>query len=259
MANIQEIILPPLSKEEETKLFEIGSSMARDTIIRAQGGFVLIMAQRFSQTSSIGIEELFSAGMVGVCKSFDHFKPNNGTRFLSYARKEIRNQMIEEIRSRRVVHIPSNALKDIERMNANTEDGDPNISATRRLYAGWYKNYSEGQIIGDRHIVQPEASNIRTVLKLEKIKNGYEEILKDISPKSEVDILRKYLTGKYTFREIGEPLGLSRQRIEQICKKIMRKIQPRLSKFMELNGDPIHQLIALNEYLEMAKCRISPL
>jgi len=87
---------------------------ARDQLIVSNLRFVMKTAKSFSRKPS-HIQRLVSAGNVGLILAVDKHKLCKETRFLTYAAWWIRKEMLDEINSLGLIHIPSHKQKSIRK------------------------------------------------------------------------------------------------------------------------------------------------
>ncbi len=92
--------------------------------------------------------------------------------------------------------------------------------------------------MSDNFMDNPELANLKGILSNKDYKKFLEKYLKKVLPIKEADVLCKRFaigTSFHTLKEIGQPLGLTRERIRQIEAKALRKlIDPnRLKKLQE--------------------------
>lgn len=106
---------PLLSKEEEQDLFlelqDAGLQDARkqkikDRIIRANLRFVFKTAKHFSKTDPSLFSELISAGNEGLLVALEKYDPNKGYRFLTYAGWWVKQKILSQMSSQRLVALP---------------------------------------------------------------------------------------------------------------------------------------------------------
>lgn len=79
---------PLLSREEETRLarrVQAGDEAAVEHLARANLRFVVSVAKRF-QHQGLSMADLIAEGNRGLLRSIPKFDPDNGARFISYAR-----------------------------------------------------------------------------------------------------------------------------------------------------------------------------
>ena len=105
--------------------------------------FVFWCADGFS-TYNVPREELISAGNEALIESANRFDPTYGTRFISYAVRNIRQSMFDTVNEyAQTIRIPSNRLKDVkihyesfEVFNAPyADEDDDHLAPQNRLHA----------------------------------------------------------------------------------------------------------------------------
>ncbi|OCK42516.1 hypothetical protein BA195_10090 [Tenacibaculum soleae] len=88
----------------------------QDTIIKSQLPLVYKLANSYSITTPITIEELFSIGLEALLDASQRFDNSNGASFTSYASKVITSHYSNHIHSNRLIPIPhskSEAIKPV--------------------------------------------------------------------------------------------------------------------------------------------------
>ena len=105
-----------LSKKEERELIirylDTGDPAAKARVIRGALRFVIAEARKhpLSKRNRAAMQDLISAGNIGLCRALDKFNPEAGTRFLTYAAWWIKHEMREAGRSAGVYSIPAHAM-----------------------------------------------------------------------------------------------------------------------------------------------------
>jgi RNA polymerase sigma factor (sigma-70 family) len=91
---------------------------ARETLVNRNLRFVVKMAKTITK-DAYRIQQLTSAGNVGLLIATDKFDISQGTRFLTYAAHWIRKEMFDEIQSSGIVHVPSHKQKSHRKIQKN--------------------------------------------------------------------------------------------------------------------------------------------
>jgi RNA polymerase sigma factor (sigma-70 family) len=105
-----------LSAETERELIrryqENKDPKARDLIVKGALRYVIAEARKHprSHVERQTLEDLIAAGNIGLIRALTKFKPEAGTRFLTYASWWVRHEMREESRRLGLVHVPAHAL-----------------------------------------------------------------------------------------------------------------------------------------------------
>lgn len=114
---------PPLSKEEELRLFALmheGDESARTKLIEHNLRLVAHIVKKY-YTASEEQDDLVSIGTIGLIKAVDTFNYKNGTRFATYAGKCLQNEILMYFRSKKktACEVSVNETIDIDK------DGNP--------------------------------------------------------------------------------------------------------------------------------------
>ena len=103
----------PLSSSEEQKLsskIKRGDRNARDQLIQANLRFVVAIALKY-RGKGVPLEDLISAGNLGLIRASERFDENRGFKFISYAVWWIRQGILDTLSEiPNTVRIPSNRV-----------------------------------------------------------------------------------------------------------------------------------------------------
>lgn len=196
---------PPLSKDEEAKLFsemQDGDDRARDRIIEHNLRLVSHIIRKY-YSSYDNPDELLSVGSLGLIKAVDSFKPTFGTRFATYGAKCVQNEILMFFRGnkKRGIEISINDQIDVDK------DGNP-------------LTYLD-------IISQPESieNDLDMKVHIEKLRSLVDTVL--LPREKEIIVLRYGLKGYQprTQREVAGYLGISRSYVSRIEKKALEKMK----------------------------------
>ncbi|MCL1817435.1 MAG: RNA polymerase sigma factor RpoD/SigA [Spirochaetaceae bacterium] len=257
--------VPLLTREEEKNcatLARQGEKAAQEKLLQANLRFVVNVAKKY-QNQGLPLVDLISEGNIGLIKAAERFDVDKGYHFISYAVWWIRQAILKAIYEKsRLIRLPlnrANELVQIEKarkyiqsaMNESEEINE--IAKTLNMKASHVADlinisrdqisleapvYAEkdssmlGDFIEDTRYELPEDSMVT-----EAMKNDVKSLLETLSRK-EAEILqyRFGLNGKtsLSLKEIGDRYNLTKERIRQIEKKAVRRLQqPRYSKRVE--------------------------
>jgi len=248
--------IPLLTREEEDKYAraaERGEQWAKDKLVQANLRFVVNVAKKY-QNQGLPLSDLISEGNIGLMNAIERFDVNKGYHFISYAVWWIRQAILKAICEKsRMIRLPlnrANELVQIEKVRkdfqgsrgeveeirriAQTLNMDQDhvadlINISRELISLETPVYAEkdssilGDFVEDEGYAQPDSVVIEKSLK-EDI-NG---VLATLSPKeSEIVQYRFGLNGRspLSLKEIGDRYQLTKERIRQIEKKALRRLQ----------------------------------
>lgn len=243
-----------LSAEEEQQLArEIGEGnvRSRDRMVRANLRLVVNIARGYTG-KGLSLQDLIEEGNLGLLRAVEGFDPTMGTRFSTYAsywiKQSIKRALINSAKTIRIPAYMVELLSKWRRANSRlTEELGrtptaeevarvlglpkkklPIIKKAIRIYnstpqtdqaeAGW----SLGEMVMDERMKTPEDELLETDI----LKNVMSMLTALESREATVLKMRFGLfdTETHTLKEIGEQLGLTRERVRQIETEALRKL-----------------------------------
>jgi RNA polymerase primary sigma factor len=186
-----------------------GDAAARNALITANLRFVVLVAKSYINRG-LPLEDLINEGNIGLINAIDHFDPERGCHFITYAIWWIRQAMIKAIHAAEYAPVQgSDESREPVSLDspAFDEDGAAPLA----------------DMIPDRDGRGPEQAFLDESLKAE-----IERLLERLPPR-EISILRERfgLGGRKpaSLEEIGKRLKMTRERIRQIEKQALRRIR----------------------------------
>jgi RNA polymerase primary sigma factor len=257
--------IPLLSREEEDKYARAaaqGDKTAKDKLINANLRFVVNVAKKY-QNQGLPLSDLISEGNIGLMNAIERFDVDKGYHFISYAVWWIRQAILKAICEKsRMIRLPlnrANELVQIEkaRKQIQGEKGDEAemkkiakvlnmdedhvadlVNISRDLISLETPVYAEkdssllGDFVEDTGYTQPEDEVIEKTLK-----DDINAILTTLTEKeAEIVQFRFGLNGRnpLSLKEIGDRYNLTKERIRQIEKKAIKRLQhPKRSQYLE--------------------------
>lgn len=236
------------------KVIEENDPKAREQLVRSNLRLVVNIAKRYA-SRGMSLGDLIEEGNLGLIKAVDYFDPDHGTRFSTYAawwiKQSIKRALLSNVQP---VHIPTYMVALINQWRHTTAElestlGRPidveemaeimhlpvrkakiihqivKILSSVRDTAG-SDGTDENQVIEDtlqdKNIGRPEDELVAGE-ECEKVLRLLDEI-----DQREANVLRLHygLNGQtpLTLKEIGEKLGLTRERIRQIQRAALTKL-----------------------------------
>ena len=249
--------VPLLTREEEVELAQKaknGDKAARDKIIKANLRFVVKVAKKY-QNHGLDLTDLISEGNIGLMTAIEKFEPERGYHFISYAVWWINQAILKAVSEKsRAIRLPLNRANELVRIeyasnliNGTLSESEEveqisqmlNMPQTRvrellsisngmiSLDAKNSSKESDNSLIGDyfedNTYEGPEASTVNKALKADMNK-----LLKTLKPnEAKVIRLRYGLNGlkPMSLQEIGEECNLTKERVRQIEKKAIFRLQ----------------------------------
>lgn len=261
-----------LSADDEQQLADrigAGDARARDRMVRANLRLVVNIARGYTG-KGLSLQDLIEEGNLGLLRAVEGFDPAVGTRFSTYAsywiKQSIKRALINSAKTIRIPAYMVELLSKWRRANARlTEELDrtptpeeiarvlglprkklPIIKKAIRIYnstpqtdqaeAGW----SLGDMIMDERMKTPEDE----LAEHDALKHVLEMI--QTMDQREATVLRMRFglddSEPHTLKEIGQRLGLTRERVRQIETEALNKLadglqEPRDRRFQDLVAD----------------------
>ncbi|MDR1948645.1 MAG: RNA polymerase sigma factor RpoD/SigA [Spirochaetaceae bacterium] len=248
--------IPLLTREEEDTIARAaatGNKAAQNKLINANLRFVVNVAKKY-QGQGLPLSDLISEGNIGLINAIERYDVDKGYHFISYAVWWIRQAILKAICEKsRMIRLPlnrANELVQIEKARkAVQEDHSPEgeireiarlldmgpahvadiINISRDLVSlespvNTDKDSSTiGDFIEDEGYSTPDEDAMNTTLY-----DDIEMVLATLNQK-EADIIRfRYGLGDnvpMSLKEIGDRFNLTKERIRQIEKKALKRLQ----------------------------------
>ena len=257
---LEEIDEAPLLKAEEERnlgrlVVEHNDPIAREQLVRSNLRLVVNIAKKFSSHGQMTLGDLIEEGNLGLIKAVDYFDPERGTRFSTYAawwiKQSIKSALLADIRP---VHVPGYMIGLINQWRhtaaelENTLGRRPDVeemAEVMRLTMKKAKIINEtvsviGSVKDNRQTGSGEEEKVlETALCGDETSRPEDELVDDeekakamhllgtLDPR-EAEVLRLHygLEGNsiMAFKEIGQKLGLTRERIRQIYHEALGKL-----------------------------------
>ncbi|MGE3180348.1 MAG: RNA polymerase sigma factor RpoD/SigA [Phycisphaerae bacterium] len=229
------------------------ASMARDRMIQANLRLVISVAKHF-RNRGLPMEDLVNEGNVGLVNAVDRFDPTVGSRFSTYAGYWIDQAIRRAVQSaQQIIHIPSYLMEQIGHMkltmNALEEklERQPSIrevaehmeitprkarAITQAIRACTGRTAMNGANGDDR--IAETVEDTRTPAPHEGVfteadADFVHKMLDRITEREAYVLKLRYgleKSGKkLTLKEIGEVVGLTRERVRQIEKEAKGKLE----------------------------------
>jgi RNA polymerase primary sigma factor len=244
-----------ISPEEEVHLarkIKSGESDALRKLVKANLRFVVSVAKQY-QNQGMSLPDLINEGNLGLMKAAQRFDETRGFKFISYAVWWIRQAILQSLAEQaRIVRLPVNKIGSINRINrafARLEqeyEREPSSQEIADLLEMIPEDVKEslktnGRTVSmDAPISSEEDNTMYDVLQSsdtpspdknlinESLAYEIERALSTLSPR-EAKVLKLYfglgMKHPFTLEEIGEELGLTRERVRQIKEKAIKRIQ----------------------------------
>jgi RNA polymerase primary sigma factor len=247
---------PLLTREEEQALarrIKKGSQEALDQLVKANLRFVVSIAKQYAN-QGLSLEDLINDGNVGLIKAAHRFDEERGYKFISYAVWWIRQAMLQSLAEHsRIVRLPLNRAGTLYRIGKASRQLDQELGRSPSAEEIAKKlDISEDEVKDTMHIANTHVSlddpysndqDDNALVDYLMDENAqmpddetFERALSDDMERAldtladrEKQILSLYfgLGGEepLTLEEIGQKLGLTRERIRQIKEKAISRLR----------------------------------
>ena len=249
--------VPLLTREEEIELSKKakkGDKAARDKMINANLRFVVRVAKKY-QNHGLDLTDLISEGNIGLINAIEKFEPSRGYHFISYAVWWINQSILKALSEKsRAIRLPLNRANELVRIeyasnliNGTLTDSEEveqiadmlnmpqskvrellaisngTVSLDAKASSSENDNSVLGDYFEDETYTRPEEATVQSALQ-----NDMNNLLKTLRPNEEKVIRLRYGLGGYkplSLQEIGEQCNLTKERVRQIEKKAIFRLQ----------------------------------
>lgn len=246
-----ELITPEKEKELGARA-QAGDEEAVQELARANLRFVISVAKKY-QNRGVSLTDLIQEGNVGLVTAARKFDPEQGVKFISYAVWWIRQAILASLANHgRAVRVPLNRASDLARIfrekerlkqekgrEPTTEELAEATDLTPELVESLQTlNAAEIRLdapIGDsedsqlvERFITEEAAEPEVEVESRLLSEAITEALSTLEAR-DAKVLRLYfgLEGEreHTLEEIGNMLGVTRERIRQLRDRALRRLR----------------------------------
>ncbi len=233
----------------------------RDELILRYAPLIKFIAHRLAMRlpSHISIDDLISAGVIGLMDALAKFDPDKKVEFKTYAEFRIRGAMLDELRSmdwvprsvRQKATQIERAINQLEKKKGRSVEDEEiasEIGISLDAYYETMKNLhglspldmEEAQKRFPRlsledildSLVDSEENDPFHQYSLKELKKVLARAIDELSSKEKM-VISLYYYEELTLKEIGEALDLTESRICQIHTKGVLKLRARLKRYLE--------------------------
>ncbi len=245
-----------ISADEEVELarrIKQGDQEALERLTKANLRFVVSVAKQY-QNQGISLPDLINEGNIGLIKAAKRFDETRGFKFISYAVWWIRQAICQAIADQsRIVRLPLNQVGTINKIKKEIAHLEQELQRAPTL-----EEISEAMDLpmdkvneilrinnhpqsmdspvspdddtkfSDTFIYNVEKDTDDKLIN-ESLSSEIDGILKKALNDKEIEIVKLFfgigVTHEYTLDEIGDTVGLSRERVRQIKERALKRLK----------------------------------
>jgi RNA polymerase primary sigma factor len=246
---------PPLTRAEESSLavrIRAGDGRALERLVCSNLRFVVTIAKKY-QNRGVALDDLIDEGNLGLIRAAEKFDESKGVKFISYAVWWIRQSIVQAIADTgHTVRVPLSRASVIQRIgresNALRQElgreptrheiaeelhvSDSSLENTMPIARGYLSldaplsSTAEGRLLDyviDESSPSPDAAIFNSGLC-----ESVDAALSNLRDR-EATVIRLYFgfdgDDEMTLEEIGQRLGITRERVRQIKEKGLERIR----------------------------------
>ena len=253
--------MQPLLKQDKTYEMPGMSNTERDGLILEHLPQIKYIAQRISSKlpSHVELNDLVSAGVLGLLDAIDKFDESRGVKFKTYAELRIKGAILDSLRNLdwapRSLRKKSKDLEKVYReleqrlgrpvadkevcdeMGITLEEFYDLVDQIKGLNLGSFHELSNQEDEnGGEPLVKyvPDAPDMDPFFVFHKTEiQGILATAIDTLPKKERLVVSLYYFDEMTMKEIGKVLGVNESRVSQLHTKAMLRLRTKLKR---MNG-----------------------
>jgi RNA polymerase primary sigma factor len=249
----KEDLLTPEEEVELARRIRAGDQTALEKLTRANLRFVVSVAKQY-QNNSLSLNDLINEGNLGLVKAAQKFDETRGFKFISYAVWWIRQSIIQALAEHsRLVRLPLNKVGSLTKINKAFSDleqkyqREPTAEELAELLEIPVEEVEATLGISARHVSMdapftegesnalidvldnPNAEKTDVALEYkESLQMETDRILATLTDR-EREVIKLFfgigVEHPMTLEDIGESLGITRERIRQIKDKAITKLR----------------------------------
>ena len=250
--------VPMITVDEEIELAQAirkggrEGERAKEKLVKANLRFVVSVAKQY-QHQGLGLTDLIDEGNIGLVKAAEKFDETRGFKFISYAVWWIRQSILQAIAEQsRIVRLPLNQVGALSKINSEISKFEqknqrrPSVQELSNL-TNIEESKIDQTIKADNHHMSIDApfqedddnsmadvlassddSRADRQVDYESMAKELESVLRNVLTEREITIVRECFgigCHEKGLEEIGDQLGLTRERVRQIREKSIVKLR----------------------------------
>lgn len=246
-------------KSPNARVVPMDDDPMRNQIIMDYAPLIKYIAQRIAARlpSNIDINDLFSAGVIGLMDAIDKYDPSRDNKFKTYAEFRIRGAILDELRNQDWVPRSvreSNKREERARLELEHKLGRPasekEVAEHLQVSLEEYHEKSlrtrvamlsleelGGSSAGDKKsllecLENPNSVNPFTQLKIKGVRELIMKTVEDLPEKQKL-VLSLYYYEDLNLKEIGKILDVTESRVSQLHTQAVQKMRQKLKNLLQ--------------------------
>ena len=250
--------VPMITVDEEIELAQAirnggkEGERAKEKLVKANLRFVVSVAKQY-QHQGLGLTDLIDEGNIGLVKAAEKFDETRGFKFISYGVWWIRQSILQAIAEQsRIVRLPLNQVGALSKINSEISKFEqenqrrPSVQELSSL-TNIDETKIDQTIKADNHhmsidapfqedddnsmadvLASGEDSRADKQVDYESMSKELDTVLRNVLKDREITIVRECFgigCHEKGLEEIGDQLGLTRERVRQIREKSIVKLR----------------------------------
>lgn len=227
--------------------------LARSRIIEANLRLVVHVAKKYKERGSMQFLDLIQEGSMGLMRAVSKYDPTRGFKFSTYATWWIRQAITRSIADQaKTIRIPVHMVETIQKVGRIEKEylakhgKEPTLDETAKTLNMtkdkliYIKGLNQDTMSLEKKLGEEEDSTYNDVISDDSSLNPLDEAIKaslknelktalEGLPEREADIVRMrfgFIKNKiYTLEEIGQKVGVTRERVRQLEKNALAKLR----------------------------------
>jgi RNA polymerase sigma factor FliA len=210
----------------------------------------------FGLPAELTVDDLVSAGIVGLLEAVSRFDPSMNTTLSTFADFRIRGAIIDEIRSmqwaskdvKKKIEEVRNAYAEIEKMSHRTATDEEvvqhlnismeelhkrlaNVNSVRMINLEDLGINKDGEPLDILECISPEGSrDLLQELNLKELQAALGKVIDEL-PEKERLVVTLYYYEELTMKEIGKALDITESRVCQLHGKALLRMRKKMDEF----------------------------
>ena len=232
------------------------NATARDAVLRQHLGLVYHVAQQLARAraNDVELDDLVSAGTLGLIDAFEHFDAGRGLAFSTFAAPRIRGAMLDELR--RIDRVPRSVRRKTRQIDAASaslagllgrEPGHSEVAEKLGIDLAtlwrWQTDRESTQVMSidrtagtsdptrgvNEWLAGSTGDEVDDAITLEQESGHLRDALLEL-PDQERTVLSLYYFEELKLNDIARVLEVSESRVSQIRSKAIQRLRRRLAK-----------------------------